>query len=126
MDIKVYLETINNIEINIEIVKSVEDRYKTSLPEGVKKIISVVLDDYFISDKCRVLSVKEILMSEEFTGVDFTSLNMIPLIDCKDDDYIVYDFTVKKYVMYNTFDEVGFREADSFVELLSTLEKTQN
>lgn len=126
MDIKVYLETINNIEINIEIVKSVEDRYKTSLPEGVKKIISVVLDDYFISDKCRVLSVKEILMSEEFTGVDFTSLNMIPLIDCKDDDYIVYDFTVKKYVMYNTFDEVGFREADSFVELLSTLEKSQN
>ena len=125
MDVKVYLETINNIEINIEIVKSVEEHYKTKLPDGVKRIISVVLDDCFISEKCRVLSVKEILRSEEFTGVDFTSLNMLPLIDCKDNDYIVYYFSENKYLMYNVFDEVGFREADSLEMLIATLSEDQ-
>ena len=121
MDIKCYVETTKSIEINLETVRSIEALYKTSLPDSVKRIVSVKLDDYFISEKCRVLSLKEILNTEEFTGVDFTSLNMLPLIDCKDDDYIVYDFAENKYVMYSVFDEVGFREAEKIEILLSTL-----
>ena len=122
MDIKQYINLIKDISINNDAVLSIEEIFGVTLNEDIKRIVSVVLDDYFIDDKCRVLSLKELLRTEDFTGVDFAELNMIPLVDCKDDDYIVYNFATQKYEMYNIYDEVSFREADSLEEMIETVE----
>ena len=122
MDIKQYIELIKTNEINQDFVKSVEKLYKHILTEELKHIVSVVMDDYFISQNCRVLSATEILRTEYFTGVDFTELAMIPIVDCKDDDYIVYNFATQRFEMYNIYDEVSFREADNLETLIETME----
>ena len=122
MDVKQYIDLIKNTDINDETVACVEELFGVTLNGDIRRTVSVVLDDYFISEKCRVISSKEILRTEEFVGVDFKDLNMIPLIDCKDDDYIVFNFETQKYEMYNIYDEVSFREADGLEELLATLE----
>lgn len=121
MNIKQYTDLIKNNDIISEAVSSIEELYGVTLNDDLKHIVSVVLDDYFIDEKCRVLSIKEILRSEDFIGVDFTELNMIPLIDCKDDDYIVYNFENQKYEMYNIYDEVSFREGENMKILLDSI-----
>lgn len=121
MNIKQYTDLIKNNDIISEAVSSIEELYGVTLNDDLKHIVSVVLDDYFIDEKCRVLSIKEILRSEDFIGVDFTELNMIPLIDCKDDDYIVYNFENQKYEMYNIYDEVSFREGENMRILLDSI-----
>ena len=121
MDVNQYVELIKCIKINDEIVTAVEEIFGVSLNDELKRIVSIVLDDYFIGKNCRVISVKEMLNTEEYTGVDFTDINMIPLADCCDADYIVYNFGTQKYEMYNIFDEVSFREADNLKEMLETL-----
>lgn len=122
MDIEQYIELIKANEVKRDFVASVEKLYGKTLTEELKHIVSVVMSDYFISPNHRVLSATEILRTEDFTGVDFTKLGMIPLIDCKDDDYIVYNFSTQKYEMYNIYDEVSFREADSLKEMIQTIE----
>lgn len=126
MDVKQYIELIKNNEFNNDAISSIEELYGVSLTDELKRIVSVELEDYFISEKCRVISVKEILRTEEFVGVDFTELGMIPLIDCKDDDYIVFNFETQKYEMYNIYDEVSFRDADVIEELILGLDETSN
>lgn len=121
MEMNQYIELIKSSEINDDLVKKFEDHYGTTLPESVRHIVSVSLDDFFLGEKCRILSVKEILDTETFTGIDFTNLNMFPLADCRDDDYIVYNFETGKFEMYNIYDEVSFREYENMEELLLTL-----
>lgn len=122
MDIKQYIELIKANEVNQDLVASVEKLYGKPLPEELKHIVSVVMRDYFISPNHRVISATELLRTEEFMGVDFAKFSMVPLIDCKDDDYIVYNFTTQKYEMYNIYDEVSFREADSLEEMIQSIE----
>ena len=122
MDINQYIERIKNVEIDDAKVDSIEKLYLTTLPMDVKLIVSLTLEDCFIDEKCRIISFKEILNSEVFTGVDFSKLKMIPLVDCKDDDYIVYNFATSHFEMYNIYDEVSFRESKNMEELLLTLE----
>ena len=121
MNIKQYTDLIKNIGIDEDAVSSVEELFGMSLNDDLKHIVSVVLDDYFIDEKCRVISLKEILRTEDFIGVDFTELNMIPLVDCKDDDYIVFNFNTQKYEMYNIYEEVSFREANNLEMLLDSI-----
>ena len=121
MDIKQYIELIKSNEVNQDFVASVENLYGITLNEELKHIVSVVMDDYFISQNCRVLSATELLRTENYTGVDFTELGMIPLVDCKDDDYIIFNFATQKYELYNIYDEVSFREADSLESLIETI-----
>ena len=122
MDINQYIELIKSNEVNQDFVASVEKLYGITLTEELKHIVSVVMDDYFISQNCRVLSATELLRTEDFTGVDFTELGMIPLVDCKDGDYIVYNFGTQKYEMYNIYDEVSFKKADSLEALIEAIE----
>ena len=35
---------------------------------------------------------------------------MVPLVDCRDGDYLVYDFSGQIYSMYNHIDELSFRD----------------
>lgn len=122
MDVNQYVDLIRNNNVNDKVVTKLEELYGFSLTDALKHIVSVEMDDYFISDKYRVISAKEMLSTEYFIGVDLTKLNMIPLVDCMDDDYIVFNFANQKFEMYHIYDEISFVEGSSLEEMLGVLE----
>ena len=65
-----------------------------------------------------MLSFDEILEAEEDLDVEFRKEKMIPLIDCMDNDFIVYKTDTRTWMIYNIEDEIDSEEADSLEELL--------
>lgn len=56
----------------------------------------------------RILDKDEITNSEKYLRINLDDLNMIPLIDCKDNNFLVYNKTKKEYQMINVIDGQPF------------------
>ncbi len=97
--------------------KIIEQKYCCELPEIVSKIITVAEEPIFFNSN-RILSFDEICEAEEEFNVSFIEKQMIPLIDCSDNDFIVYHFDSKKWSKFNIVDECVFKEKESLYELL--------
>ena len=61
----------------------------------------------------------EIINASEDLKVDFVTNKMIPLVDCGENDFIVYHFDTKKWSMYNIIDNCAFMERESLEGLLN-------
>ncbi len=92
-----------------------EKRYEANIPEEVTELYSLTSGGFVeISDgdNWRILSPEDISDASDDLGVDFIGLKKLPLIDCKDNDFICYDFKEARYEMFNIIDEIGFMEKD--------------
>lgn len=112
-----YMNQVKGLEINREKAAEVEKVYHTEFPLFVQAIISNVNQPVFLED-CRVLAYSEIINAKEDLKVDFAAKKIIPLIDCGENDFIVYHFDTKKWSMYNIIENCSFREKESLDELL--------
>lgn len=112
-----YLQTLDNIEIDINMVSTVEKIYEGQISDIAKRIISNSKSTIFI-DETRLLSYNEILDAEEDLGVNFIQKQLLPLFDCGDNDFIVYHISNGKWSLFNIIDECVFKNASSFEELL--------
>jgi len=122
MDIREYLDEIQSHPVKEENVKAIESRYGFSLPDMVRHIVSE--EDVFFSDEeeIRVLPFDEILNAEEELHADFEGEGIIPLADCYENDFIVYNDREKNWSMYNIVDQdMFFMESSSLSELLDKM-----
>ncbi len=115
---KEYMIQVEDLEINREKVAEVEKVYHTEFPLLVQAIISNMSQPLFLED-CRVLAYSEIINASEDLKVDFVTNKMIPLVDCGENDFIVYHFDTKKWSMYNIIDNCAFMERESLEGLLN-------
>ncbi len=122
MNIQQYLELIKITEINPTAIESFEQVFKFKPNDYLEHLLSVEMNDYFIGDEYRVISLKEILNPQGFFGVDFVDLKMIPLVDLMDGDYIIYNIQSEMYEAYNVYDEIAFIEASSLELVFKELE----
>ena len=72
----------------------------------------------FFDDGYRTLSVAEILEAEHDLHVDFISQHMIPVIDCGENDFVVYLFCDKVWSKFNIVDECFFKRRTSMRDLM--------
>jgi hypothetical protein len=115
-----YIKSITNI--NTEKVKKVESLYGVSIPSDVKKLVSAADKTVFLTNNRRVLSYSEIINADSELNVDFSAKKIVPLVDCGDNDFIVYSGKRKSYGMFNISDETEFKTSDSVVALESVMD----
>lgn len=120
MNLKDTLSKISALPIDSSFVSKVEDLYKTSIPEDVKRMLSISKDAVFYDDASllRGLSNEEILNASSDMAVDFSDKHILPVFDVGDNDYIVYDFEEKCWYKFNIVDEIKFSKANSLSEYL--------
>lgn len=115
---KEYFNQIMTKEINVSRVERVQEVYATIFPEFIQKIISNNEETVFFDDENRLLSFEEIIDAESDLHVDFKLKGIIPLVDCGDNDFIVYHFRDDIWSKFNIVDEIVFKRKNKFDDLL--------
>ena len=106
------LAKLDKVEIDKESTSEIEALYKTALPTGVKKVISLNRDGVSYDDKSvfNGLSANAILNAYNDLYVDFVSLQLLPLFDIGDSEYIVYNLKKRRYAIYDISDDDEYSE----------------
>mgnify|MGYP005773220979 CR=1 FL=1 len=112
-----FLKTVTETNINYNIIKEIEQIYGCLSSSTVKQLVSVQKETLFFDD-FRLLSNDEIINATEQLHVDFVTKNILPLIDCGDNDFIVFHIKTNKWSRFNIVDECSFKERDSLEEVL--------
>lgn len=116
---KEFLSKIKTININESKIRQIEKIYG-SIPKEVQKIISSSSRTIFFSNKdgYRTLSISEIIDAEKDMQINFVKEKMIPIIDCSDNDFIVFHTDTKTWSKYNVDDDRIYKETHKFEDLL--------
>ena len=112
-----YLKSVENWQIQDSIVDRIEKVYSKNLPELLQRIVSHTDKPFFFDDGTHILSYTEVLKAEEELGVAFPEKYIIPVVDCCDGNYIVYDYQNKVWAIYNIIDDIIFNQGNTLYEL---------
>ena len=120
MKLKEKLLNLEGALINNDFVTQLEKMYSTTLPEEVKRVVSlsdktISYDDFSL---LRGLSHAEIRDASADMAVDFISQGILPVFDVGDNDYIVYDTKEQTWSKYNIVDEIKFSKTQDLTEYL--------
>lgn len=115
---KDYLSAVAQSEVNEASIKKIQNQYGKTFPVYVQKVISFSVDSIFFDDGYRTLSLTEIINADRDLHVDFTGRKIIPVIDCGDNDFIIYHIQTNSWSKFNIVDELSFKEKSSLSELL--------
>jgi hypothetical protein len=105
-------------KIDKDKVQRIEKVYGAELPELIQKILSNCDESVFFDDGDRILSYQEVIDAKEDLHIDFARKEIVPIVDCGENDFIVYHFKEKKWSKFNIVDEIFFKERDTLEELL--------
>lgn len=112
-----FIEKLAGYEIDNKRKAKIERIYGSELPEIVGKIISAATKPIFF-DGYRVLSFDEICEADDELNVNFSRKKIIPLIDCGDNDFIVFHFKSNEWSKFNIVDECVFKKRNSLSDLI--------
>jgi len=109
---------LDRVEIDKAGTSEIEALYKTKLSGEVKKIISLNKDGVSYDDKSvfNGLSVKAILNAYNDLYVDFVDLQLLPLFDIGDSEYIVYNLKKRCYAIYDISDDDEYSEESDLLK----------
>lgn len=116
---KEYLQKIDNCKIDESKMRQIEKIYGPII-DDIKRILSLSSRSIFFSDKdgYRTLSIGEIIDASKDLHIDFKKEKIIPIIDCGDNDFIVFHLDTKTYSKYNIVDKTIFKEKSQLKNLL--------
>lgn len=118
MTVKEYLEQIREKAVNESKAGKIQEVYGCEFPEMVRKIVSACDETVFLDGDKRMLSFVEIINAERELHVDFKNKHMIPVMDCGDNDFVVYHFNDDVWSMFNIVDETIFKKRNSFEDMI--------
>jgi len=112
MKLRDALAELDRVEIDNSIISEIEALYKTKLTTEVKKVISLNKDGVSYDDKSvfNGLSADAILNAYNDLYVDFVGLQLLPLFDIGDNDYIVFNIKKRCYAIYDISDDDEYSE----------------
>lgn len=117
MHINDVITCIEKNKVDLDYISEVEKYFDCKLPDEVLRIITLGKEPVFY-DECRIVTVKEMVSSNNIMGVDFKEKGIIPLIDVMDNDFIVYSINEKLYYIYNIVEDVFFDKKTDIKEYL--------
>ena len=112
MTIKDYLAEVIKCEVIDAKVAEIKKVYNKELPDIIKQIVSYSEESVFFDNEWRTLSFSEIVEAEKDLHVDFVKLGIIPVIDCGENDFIVYHFDDGVWSKFNIIDECSFKKKE--------------
>ena len=115
---KEYIDQLNSTNIDQNKVNKLEALFGLKLPERVKKMMSVNDSAEFFDDGTRMLSYQEVVDAEQDLHVDFKALGIIPVAECGENDFIVFNAKDNIWSKFNIVDEIEFKKKKAFEELL--------
>lgn len=115
---KEYLSSLAEVKADKEKTDMIVALYTDNLPEIILKIIANAKEPVFLDDGSRVLSYDEIVDAEKDLHVAFKDKGIIPLVDCGENDFIVYHFLDNVWSKFNIVDETVFKKKSSLEELM--------
>lgn len=86
--------------------------------EVVRRAVSICDESIFLDDNSRVLTFSEIIDAGKDLQVDFVNLGLIPIIDCGDNDFIVYHVADDSWSKFNIVDKTEFRKQRTLDDVL--------
>jgi len=103
MKLRDALTGLDNVEIDRAIISDIETLYKTKFPGELQRVISLNKDGVSYDEKSvfNGLSSNAILNAYDDLYIDFVGLNLVPLFDIGDNEYIVYNLKKKCYALYD-------------------------
>jgi len=118
MKLRDALVKLDKVEIDKASVSKIETLYKTQFPSGVQKVISLNKEGVSYDDKSvfNGLSANAILNAYNDLYIDFVSLNLVPLFDIGDNEYIVYDLKKRCYAIYDISDDDEYSEESELLK----------
>lgn len=118
MTVEEYIACVKKCEIDTARQKILSKKYGKDISGIVMNMISYAKNSIFIDEERRVLSFDEII--EFDLNYDFTveEYGIIPVVDCFDNDFIVYLINEDKWAKFNTSDKCIFKKRSTFEELV--------
>ena len=117
MTINDYIGKLSGADIDQNKINIIEKAYACSLNELMQKIVSNCEETVFLDDDKRVLTFSEIVNAENELHVCLTQKGIIPIIDCGENDFIVYHYTDGDWAKFNIIDEVLFKRKNDLTEM---------
>lgn len=118
MNARECMQMIAKCEKDAKLIQAVSDRYSCKLPDILERLVSYCGMGIFLEDDHRILSYGEILDAGAKLHVDFVALRLIPIADCWDNDFAVYDIEKGTWALFNIGDGTLFMERQTLEELL--------
>jgi len=118
MKLRDALAKLDKVEIDKTIISKIETLYKTKFSSELVKVISLNKDGVSYDDKSvfNGLSANAILNAYNDLYIDFVSLNLVPLFDIGDSEYIVYDLKKRRYALYDISDDDEYKEESDLLK----------
>ena len=117
MNKKQFLLVVESTQVNENALKEITKLYGDIKSDLIKKALSLQKDTLFFDDY-RFLSHDEIIHANEELHVNFTSKKIIPIIDCGENDFIVYNLIKNNVSKFNIVDETFFKERATLSDIL--------
>ena len=118
MNGKEYLDELERVKEDVEMIEKVENTYKVSLPKELRKIVSNANETVFLDGEKRILSIDEIQNADEELHVGFIDKSLLPIADFCENNFLVFQISKNKWAKYNIIDNTIFKERDTIDELL--------
>jgi len=113
------IEKLKSVSVVTEKVEDMQKEYGTEFSQEMKSIISQSIEPLFFEDNSRMLSYGEIFSADIEYDNNFKELGIVPLIECFDNDFIVYNIRTGMYEMYNIIEKIAFNENKTLKDVLS-------
>jgi len=112
MKLRDALVKLDNVEIDKAVTSEIETLYKAKFPIELQKVISLNKDGVSYDEKSvfNGLSSNAILKAYDDLYIDFVGLNLVPLFEIGDNEYIVYDLKKKCYALYDISEDDEYSE----------------
>jgi hypothetical protein len=112
------LAGLDKVEIDKTCVSDIETLDQANLSTEVKKVISLNKDGVSYDDKSifNGLSANAILNAYNDLYVDFVGLQLLPLFDIGDNEYIVYNLAKRCYAIYDISDDDEYSEESDLLK----------
>lgn len=112
------LQKIRNTPVDSIVSKTLKKAYGSKVPAIVEQIVTLFKSGGFV-EGYRFLSLDEIEYAEDDLHVNFKSIGLIPLIDCGDNDFVVYNYIEGKWMMFNIIEQICFKKKKELDDLLA-------
>ena len=119
MEQKHFFTSLKETRFNDERIKEIKHIYHNELPEIMKKIISSNDQSILVEPGKRLLSYAEIKHADEWLETDFQGLQMIPVFDFYDNDFLVYCFNTDTWGLFNIIEGVLFDEKNDLKDFFA-------
>lgn len=113
-----YLERLGDVAIDEKRANKVKEIYSKDLPDVILKIVTIAGESEFFDDGTRILSYQEIIDAENDLHVAFSQYSIIPVADCGENDFIIYNYADGYWAKFNIIDESIFKKKKKISELL--------